>query len=274
MSFIIYLFIFIFGLVIGSFLNCLIWRLYKEEGIWNRSYCPACRGQIAWYDNIPVLSFILLGGKCRHCQGKISWQYPIVELVIGILFVLSFYFNFRFSIFPGLAERSGAGDFRLFLNSDFLFLTLRGWFIIAVMMVIFIYDLRWNLILDKVTLPACLVVFILNLILGISWLNLIVSGAIGGGFFLSQFLVSRGKWIGGGDIRLGLLMGLALGQASHLILAILLAYFVGSIIGLGLIISKKKKWGSEIPLGVFLSSATILTVFLGERIINWYLGLF
>ncbi|MDD5031951.1 MAG: prepilin peptidase [Patescibacteria group bacterium] len=258
-------FVFIFGLVIGSFLNCLIWRLYKKEGMWNRSYCPACRQQIAWYDNIPVLSFILLRGKCRHCRKRISIQYPIVEFLTGVLFLIAF-----------LNNESGIMNNGLFLilNSKFLILTLRDWFIVAVMTVIFIYDLRWYLILDKITLPACLIVFILNLALGISWLNLVISAAIGGGFFLIQFLVSRGKWIGGGDIRLGLLMGFSLGDPSRLILAILLAYFIGSVIGLGLIISKRKRWNSEVPFGVFLASATIFTVFWGEKIINWYLGLF
>ena len=256
MIYIILSFVFIFGLIIGSFLNCLIWRLHKKEGMWNRSYCPLCRKQIAWYDNIPILSFILLGGKCRHCKKDISWQYPIVELITGVLFVMVFYNSFQ-SLF----------------SFNFLALTLKNWFIIAVMIVIFIYDLRWNLILDKITLPACLVVFILNLILGVSWLTLVVSGAIGGSFFLIQFLVSGGKWIGGGDIRLGLLMGFSLGYSSHLIFAILAAYFIGSVVGLGLIIFKKKKWDSEVPLGVFLASATIFTVFLGDKIINWYLGL-
>ncbi|MDD5072021.1 MAG: prepilin peptidase [Patescibacteria group bacterium] len=285
-------FIFFLGLLVGSFLNCLVWRLYKEEGMWNRSYCPACRQPIAWHDNIPILSFILLGGKCRHCHGKISWQYPIVELVAGVLFVLSFYLNFKtfasallpnFQFFPDLASEAGRAifnlayrqaGFQLLFTFNFLLLILKDWFIIAVMIVIFIYDLRWYLILDKVTLPACLAVFIFNLALGVNWLSLVITGAIGASFFLIQFLVSRGRWIGGGDIRLGLLMGLALGQASHLILAILLAYFAGSVIGLGLIAFKKKKWKSEIPLGVFLSSATIFTLFFGDRIVNWYLGLF
>jgi len=97
---------------------------------------------------------------------------------------------------------------------------------------------------------------------------------MGGGFFLIQFLVSRGKWIGGGDIRLGFLMGFSLGYPSHLILAILAAYFIGSVTGLSLIIFKKKKWNSEVPLGVFLTSATIFTIFWGDKVINWYLGLF
>jgi len=268
MVYIILGFIFLFGLVIGSFLNCLIWRLHKEEGMWNRSYCPLCQKQIAWYDNIPVLSFILLGGKCRNCKRSISWQYPIVELITGVLFVLTVISNLKFVIWSDFIILDPITNYKLLIT------IVRDWFIIAAMIVIFIYDLRWNLILDRVTLPACLIVFILNLALGVSWLNLVVSAAIGGGFFLIQFLISRGKWIGGGDIRLGLLMGFSLGQPSHLILAIIVAYFIGSVIGLSLIISQKKKWNSEIPLGVFLSSATVLTVFWGDKIVNWYLGLF
>jgi prepilin signal peptidase PulO-like enzyme (type II secretory pathway) len=207
----------------------------------------------------------LLKGKCRHCGKPISWQYPIVEVATGFLFLWAFLANNQSSII----------NHQTIFNIQYSILFLiRDWILISVMIVIFIYDLRWYLILDKVTLPACLAVFILNLALGVSWLNLAVSAAIGSGFFLIQFLVSRGKWIGGGDIRLGLLMGLALGQVSYLVLAILLAYFAGSVVGLGLIAFKKKKWKSEIPLGVFLSSATVFTLFFGDRIINWYLSLF
>src|SRR3989339_300943 len=186
-------FSFIFGLIIGSFINCLIWRLHEKEGLWNRSYCPKCKHKISWYDNVPVLSFI------------------------------------------------------------------------------FIYDLRWYLILDIITLPACLVVFIVNLMLGFEWQNLLISGIIGGSFFLFQFVVSRGRWIGGGDIRLGLLMGFALGW-PYILVAIFLAYFMGAIISVGLVAGGKKKWGSKIPLGIFLSTAAIITLFWGDEILNWYLG--
>jgi prepilin signal peptidase PulO-like enzyme (type II secretory pathway) len=157
MFYLILFFIFVFGLIIGSFLNCLIWRLRKKESLMGRSYCPKCKNQIAWYDNVPVLSFILLGGKCRHCHKPISWQYPVVELVTGILFVAAFIINFQFSI----------SNFQTISNFQFpnmfIIQLFRDWFLIAVMIVIFIYDLRWYLILDSVVLPACLVVFIFNL---------------------------------------------------------------------------------------------------------------
>jgi prepilin signal peptidase PulO-like enzyme (type II secretory pathway) len=264
-------FVFIFGMIIGSFLNCLAWRLYKEESINGRSYCPKCRHQIAWYDNIPVLSYFLLGGECRHCKKAISWQYPIVELITAVLFVLAFFSNFQFPTSDFLA----ISDLQFpinFFTPDFLLLTFKNWFLISIMIIIFIIDLRWYLILDIVTLPACVIIFILNILLGSNWQNLIFSGIIGGSFFLLQFIISRGKWIGGGDIRLGLLMGLALGWPS-VILALMLAYLSGSMVGIGLILSGRKKFGSQIPFGVFLSTATIISLFWGQIIINWYLNL-
>lgn len=250
------IFVFVFGLIIGSFLNCLIWRLHEKEGLMNRSYCPKCRKQIAWYDNIPILSFIMLKGKCRHCGKPIAWQYPAVELSTGWLFATAYYLNY-----------GGMIDDKLFIVQ-----LLRDWFIIAVMIVIFIYDLRWSEILDKVTLPACLAALIINLALGFSLWNLLISGIIGSSFFLIQFLISHGKWIGGGDIRLGLLMGLALGWPV-VILAVIISYFIGSIVGVGLILAGKKKWGSEVPLGVFLAVGSIISLFFHAQILNWYLNI-
>jgi len=181
--------------------------------------------------------------------------------------VMAFLSNFQFSIF-NFQTTSNDIIFQV-SNSSFLILLLRDWFIIAVMTIIFIYDLRWYLILDIVTLPACVVIFLLNLALGITWQNMLISGIIGSSFFLFQFLISRGKWIGGGDIRLGLLMGIALSWPSILV-AIFLAYIIGSLVGVGLILTKKKQWGSQIPLGIFLSAATIITLFWGNEIMNWY----
>lgn len=278
MNIIIYIYVFIFGSVIGSFLNCLIWRLHKGESIMGRSYCPKCKHQIAWYDNVPILSFIILGGKCRYCGKKISWQYPVVELVTGILFVVSLVANLSqvvFAEFPNF--QFPISNFQIISNfqnsiltSHFLLLTCRDWFLIAVMIIIFIYDLRWYLILDIVTLPACLVVFILNLFIGFTWQNLLISGIIGSSFFLIQFLISRGKWIGGGDVRLGLLVGFALGW-PNVILAIFLAYIIGSLVGIGLIVAGQKKWSSKLPLGTFIALSTVIILFFGKYILSWIL---
>ncbi len=227
-----------------------------------RSRCPKCKKQIAWYDNIPVLSFAMLGGRCRHCKKKISWQYPVVELATGVLFILAFNFS-------ALGGPASGWQFSI-INFIELF---KVWFLISVMIVIFVIDLRWYLILDIVSLPAAAVIFIVNLFLGFSWSSLLISGIIGGSFFLFQFIISRGKWIGGGDIRLGLLMGLALGWPD-ILTALFLAYFIGSIIGIALIAGGGKEWGSKVPLGTFLTAATLITLFWGEKIFQWYLNLF
>ena len=271
--------IFLFSLAIGSFLNVVIWRAKNEETILGRSYCTNCKKQLAWYDNFPLLSFVLLKGKCRHCGAKISWQYPLVELATSILFVYAFYRHF------------GVDNFQQILNFKFEILNLlKDWFLIAAMVVIFVIDLRWYLILDVISLPAAAIILILNLLAGdpiynlcrlenlwscnpLSWSGLLISAIIGGSFFLFQFIVSRGRWIGGGDIRLGLLMGLALGWPQILI-ALMLAYFSGSIVGLSLMAFGKKQWGSMLPFGVFLAPATIATLFWGKKIVHWYINIF
>lgn len=259
--------IFLFGLSIGSFLNCLIWRLHEEKSIMGRSICPKCKKQIAWYDNIPLFSFIFLRGRCRHCKAKISWQYPAVEFTTGVLFVMAFLLNSELRI---MNNGMLVLNFSIIHNLLFIINIVRDWFLISVMIIIFIYDLRWYLILDIITLPACAIVLALNLFIGMDWQNLLISGIIGAGFFLLQFIVSNGKWIGGGDIRLGLLIGLALGWPMVLV-AIFLAYIIGSIAGIFLLALKKKSWGSKIPLGIFLSIATIIVLFWGGGILAWYL---
>ena len=268
--------VFIFGLCIGSFLNCLIWRLHEEKTLGGRSICPKCQHQLAWYDNIPVFSFLFLRGKCRYCHKAISWQYPAVEFITGILFLLAFASNFQFSIFnfQTISNFQFLNNFDLLFTNYYLLITIiRDWLIISVMTVIFIYDLRWYLILDKVSLPFIVIFFILNLILGFGWQGMVLAMLAGGGFFFLQFAISRGRWIGGGDIRLGVLMGAALGRLDLLLFAILASYFIGSIIAIFLVIFGKKQWQSQVPLGIFLTSGTILSLFWGQAIVGWYLNL-
>jgi prepilin signal peptidase PulO-like enzyme (type II secretory pathway) len=242
----------------------LIWRLHKEKSLNGRSICPKCDHQLTWYENIPVFSFLFLRGKCRYCHKSISLQYPAVEFLTGLLFLLSFsILNFKFLIL---------NQFSIF-NFKLLFTLVRDWLLIAVMIVVFVYDLRWYLILDRVSLPSVLVLFLVNLYLGYDWKIMLLAGLIGGGFFALQFFISRGRWIGGGDIRLGLLMGVALGKIDLLIVAIMLAYCIGSVIAIFLVLNKKKGWKSEVPLGVFLTPATIIALFFGQSIINWYFSL-
>jgi len=276
--YIIYLLVFIFGLVIGSFLNALVWRLYKSESLWKRarSYCVECGKNLQARDLIPILSFIFLGGKCRYCRKKISWQYPLIELATGIFFVLVF--NKYWILSPFWRSPVG-GDIGYWpLNYSLILLTVRDWIFICFLIIIFTYDYKYYLILDKITVPAMVVAVIFNIAIALNglwmfWIiELLAAGIIGGGFFLLQFWVSKGKWIGGGDIRLGVLMGFMLGLPGVL-LALFLAYISGAIVGLGLIAAKKKTMKSQIPFGTFLSAASIMVLLYGGPILSWYLNL-
>lgn len=266
-------FIFIFGLIIGSFLNCLLWRLYKEESLLGRSYCPNCRHQINWYDNIPILSFIFLGGRCRHCQKNISWQYPLVEFLTGLLFVLAFIKNL--GLLGGLAGLVNYNSIDLIwqFNSVKFGLTLfRDFFVIAIMLIILVYDLRWYLISNLVIVPAAIVIFLLNLLLGFSWYNLILFAIISSGFFLLQFILTKRRGIGEGDIWLGFLLGLIFPQLALWWLMIIVAYLLGSLCALALLILKRKKWSSKLPLGVFLATSSLIVLLYGQAIITKYLS--
>jgi prepilin signal peptidase PulO-like enzyme (type II secretory pathway) len=253
MEFTLGIFAALIGLVIGSFLNCLVWRLYKEDTILGRSYCPSCSHTISWYDNIPLLSFLLLRGRCRHCRLKISWQYPLVEFLTALLFWLAFW--------------------QAIVLPNFAIVLARDWFLIAAFLIIFIYDFRWQMVPMMIVWPAIAVVIIFNLFLGFPWLAILVSGLIGTGFFLAQYLLTKKRGLGEGDIWLGLLLGVTFPTLSYLGLSLISAYFIGSIISVTLLISRKKAWKSKIALGPFLMLGAIITLIYGPEIINWYFGL-
>jgi len=248
------IFVFVLGTIIGSFLNCVIWRLHKNETIGGRSYCPQCREKISWYDNIPLVSFFILGGRCRNCRGKISWQYPLVEFITGILFLLVFRININ--------------------NPDFLIIIGRDWLLIAIFIIIFVYDFRWKLIPMLVVWPMLIIIFIFNLFLGFLWWELLLFSLLFTSFFLVQYLLTKKKGIGEGDIWLGALIGLAFPDLNKLLMVILLAYFLGAVIGLVLIYKAGKERKSQVALGPFLSLAAIIVLIWGPALINWYFGLF
>ncbi len=263
-----YFLIFILGLAVGSFLNCVIYRLEKKESfLKGRSYCPNCKHKLSWKDLIPIFSFFELQGKCRYCKQKISWQYPLVEFATGILFVLALNYELRIMNY----DLSNSG---FILNS--LFLLLNSCFLI----VIFVYDLKYYIIPDEVIYPAIVITFLYNIlysyfILHTSYfiLNTLYSVLGASLFFLSIFLFSKGKWLGFGDVKLALFMGLFLGFPNILV-TLFLAFFIGAIIGIGLILAKKKGLKSEVPFGPFLVTGTFIALFWGNQIINWYLNLF
>jgi leader peptidase (prepilin peptidase)/N-methyltransferase len=239
--------IFLLGLVIGSFLNSIIYRLSTGESfLFKRSFCPHCKHQLSWQDLIPIFSFLILRGKCRYCSQKISLQYPLVELATGLLFVSFFIFHSSFFIY----------------------------IIACFLIIIFVYDLKHYLIPDKIIYPAIAITFLYQLF-RIPDFKLLVSpllsALLASLFFLAIVLVSRGKWMGVGDIKLAFFIGLFLGWPNILV-ALFLAFFIGAIIGVGLIVSGKKNLKSEVPLGPFLVTGTFMAMLWGQDIINRYLN--
>ena len=237
---------FVLGLIFGSFLNSLAYRLDQNVSVWQRSFCPQCQQKIQLIDLLPLLSFVFLGGQCRFCHKQISWQYPMVELVTGILFAL------------------------VFLKDGILNLMLfRDLFFILVLIFIFIFDLKYYLILDKIIWPALIIGLVINLFIGPNWLDLVLGIGLGAGFFLVQYSVSNAKWVGLGDAKLGALIGVMLGWKLTL-LTIVIAYLIGGLIAIILLISGRKRLGDVLPMGTFLSAAAVIVVLWGNIILIYF----
>lgn len=260
----IYLFVFLFGLAVGSFLNCVIYRLKTGESfLKGRSYCPHCKQVLSWPDLIPVFSFLILKGKCRYCSQKISWQYPLVEITTAILFLLPAHFTLTYFMY----DRTG--------NMYDLFFY---WIIVCFLIIIFVYDLKHYIIPDKIIYPAIALAFIYNILNSYiinhkPFFNPLLAAFGAAIFFLVIVLISGGKWMGVGDIKLAFFIGLFL-SFPNIFVALFLAFLIGAIIGIGLIILGKKTLKSEVPFGPFLVTGTLIALFWGEKFINYYLNLF
>lgn len=240
---------FLFGLSIGSFLNASLYRMKLKKSVFKgRSSCPHCSHVLSWKDLIPIVSFLFLLGKCRYCSKPISFQYPAVELGTGLLFVLIAYV----------------------VAGSVLSLTLY-WILASFLIFIFVYDLKHFLIPDIVVYPAIATAFLYRLLVAGELLSALGSALVATAFFLALFLVSKGRWMGFGDVKLALFMGLFLSWPVVLV-AFFVAFFVGGFVGTILILLKKKGLKSEIPFGPFLVFGTFTALFWGEQIVDWYLG--
>jgi prepilin signal peptidase PulO-like enzyme (type II secretory pathway) len=267
--------IFVFGLTIGSFLNCVIYRLEVGENIGGRSYCPNCKHTLAWQDLIPVLSFVFLKGKCRYCKEKISWQYPLVEISTALIFLQIYNFSrlWRDPVFNMDFINSAAGQFSIF-NFQTILNLVYLWVVASLLIIIFVFDLKHYIIPDKILLPAIAIALIFNFSAqggpASGWQFLI--SAIGAtAFFSIIYFISRGAWMGLGDVKLTFFMGLFLGF-PNILAALFLAFFLGAIMGIGLMALKIKELKSQVPFGPFLIAGTFLALFWGQEIISWYLN--
>lgn len=258
-------FSFLFGLIVGSFLNVLICRHNTGWGIRGRSKCFSCGKTLTARELVPLFSFLFQRAKCRNCRSKISWQYPAVELTTGILFALS---AWRF--FSGAnTEHSVFNVFSVYGGVSFI-LTL---IIMAILVVITAYDLRHKIIPNEYVYLLVIVAFGVRLALfwqtGFIWLDFL-SGPIFALLFASMWLFSKGKWMGLGDAKLVLGMGLFLGFAKTLT-ALLFAFWTGAFVGICLLFffPRQTTMKSEIPFAPFLVFGTLFSYFAPFTLFFW-----
>ena len=269
-----YMFLIVFGLACGSFVNALVWRIHEQESSKKklkdpklsiskgRSMCPNCHHELAAKDLVPVFSWLSLGGKCRYCKKPISWQYPLVELVTAALFVATYEIWFK-SVF-------GDSDGLSFLILGACLLMVTG------LVALFVYDLRWMILPDRVVFPLTGLAALISLARFVADdfnVYVILSSVVGafmlGGLFYVLFAVSDGRWIGGGDVKLGIMMGILLGPILAYF-ALLVASLAGSVIILGLMAFNVINRKQQVPFGPFLITGTYLALIYGSQIIEWY----
>ncbi len=247
---------FLLGTVSGSFIDCVVSRLARKENfLWTRSSCPHCHHSLAWFDLIPLFSFLRLRGRCRYCQQKISGENPLVELGTGLLFL---------SIFLGIESPFWAG-----------FLML----VCIPLGIVFLFDLKYSLIPSQFIYPALAFTFLFwggkdfcqrseisfsSSYLFSAFLGLVVMG----GFLGGLYLLTRGKGMGLGDVELGALLGAILGWPLA-VPALFFGFWIGAILGLSLIAFKKKGWKSEIPFGIFLILGSGIALAGGSQLEVW-----
>jgi leader peptidase (prepilin peptidase) / N-methyltransferase len=285
--------IFILGLALGSFVNAYDWRtsqlLSKSGGkkslknkqkysvLSGRSMCVHCQHVLTWYDLMPVISWLSLKGHCRYCKKPISAQYPTVELLTATLFVISYaYWPLCSSI-----------DKCQMLNDKWQLVTFGLWLLILTQLVALgLYDLKRMILPSKMlytiymfAVPYALVSAHLTngsdssfFLLPTPYFHLLLSTLAGGGFFWLLYQISKGKWIGGGDVRLGFLLGLIVGKPELIFLNIVLASFIGTLVSLPLLLSKKLKASSRLPFGPLLIIGCFIVVLFGKSILDWYLN--
>lgn len=264
--FVVLLILFVFGLAIGSFLNVVIYRsVHDESWVVGRSKCPHCHKQIAWFDNIPLVSYVLLRGHCRACRKPISWAYPMIEFITGALFVWWYVI--------------GATVFRL-TTQPLSVLQPAFWLIVGIcLLVIFFADALYGIIPDGAVILLAVLGFAYRWVLTAThvmqpvdfWWSL-AAGVGASGVFWGLRALTRSRGMGWGDVKFVFPLGLILGLRDTVV-GVFLAFVMGAIVGVALIGFKKKKLGQTLPFGPFLVAGAMLALLFGDQLVQWYIGL-
>lgn len=256
--------LFVFGAVLGSFLNVLIYRTINElDWVKDRSRCDHCQKLIAWYDNIPLLSFVVLKGKCRHCGKKISFSHLVVEVLTGSLFVWWYMVGFVF--------------FRL-TQAPFSVLQPLFWLLVGVFfLIILVADIRYYIIPDYAVLPLFVLTVFYRVYLSVAGVMqvkdlilAVVATVVLVAFFFALWFFTKGKGFGFGDVKLAVPLGLLLGWPKTLV-GVFFAFILGGLLGIILLLIGKKKFGQVLPFGPFLIAGALIALIYGEIIWAWYI---
>lgn len=238
----------LFGLVVGSFLNVLIDRIPRGENvIWKPSHCNFCKKSLRWFELVPVLSFLVQGGRCRRCKKRLSIQYPLIELVTACGFVL---------LLPSAVVTPVGYVLALIIYS--------------VAVVIFVIDLKHQIIPDGalLVLAGALILLAVPLSFMERWQHLLTACVSGLGFFL-LWIITRGRGLGFGDVKLVFLIALLLGYPLTVV-ALYIAFLTGAMTGVILILVNRAKMKTRIAFGPFLIGGALCATVLGERILVWF----
>jgi len=247
------LFVLLFGLIVGSFLNVCIYRLPRQESVnWPGSRCGSCNRPLSWYENIPLASWMVLGGRCRTCRSWIGVRYPIVEAITGAVFVAAF-------LLYGLTP----------------LLVVRLLFACA-MIVLFAIDLEHHILPNVITVPGIVVGVAFSLVLPPGLVSSLIGVALGGGVL---FAIGEGYYrlrgvegMGMGDVKMLAMIGAFLGWPLML-LTLILASFLGAVVGIGVLATGRSS-STPLPFGTCLAVSALTAAVVGEQIIDWYVGFY
>lgn len=239
----------VFGLVIGSFVNVVIYRLPRRESLVRPgSHCPACGNRVRWHDNIPVLGWVVLRGRCRDCGERISIRYPLVEAITGAAFLLSF---LKFGM-----------DWPLIV----------AWGFVAAMVTVAFIDYDHMIIPNKIVLPGAVMGLMVSIAIRPQDWWKYLAGSAGAAVFLFVLAMIWPGGMGPGDIKMAAFMGAVLGSA--VIVALFAAFFIGAMAGVLLIATHKRTRKDRIPFGPYLAVGAVLAVFVGQWLLHSYVGFF
>lgn len=242
-------FLFLFGLVIGSFIGAYTYRWPKDISVKRgRSFCPKCKKKIYWYDNIPLLSYLLLSGKCRNCKKKISLRYPLIEFSTALLFITIY-------TFKGSSLQGAALPYLLAITTALI--------------IIFVIDFEHKLIPDEVVFFIFALAFLLLLLSPIIAFYTVLFAAFSAStFFLLLHLITKGRGMGLGDVKLVLALSLFFHDWKMLVVWLMFSFIIGAVVGVVLILIGKAGWGKQIPFGPFLVLSFFAVVFWGSGLIE------